>query len=102
MSDEHWKERLEAKIDKIADTQGEMKIDLALHIEGVKQTRELIALTEKGLNAKLSPVIQHVEKIETWINVGKISSKVIFKVLGAIVLLGTGTKGILALLEWLK
>jgi hypothetical protein len=102
MSDDKRLERMESKLDKLTDIQSEMKVDLALHIEGVKQTRELIALKEKEMETKMAPVIEHVEKIETWITIGKALGIAIAKIIGAAVVAVGAVEGIVTILEYLK
>lgn len=108
MSDSKRLERIEDKIDKVVEVQSKQGETLAVntqqlidHIEGVKQTRELIALKEREVQMKLTPIVDHVEKIETWIKVSKVVSKMIIKVVAVMVLLKGGSEGLSALMKYL-
>ncbi len=108
MSDNKRLERIEDKLDKVVDVQAKQGEILAVntqqlidHIEGVKQTRELIALKEREVERKLTPIVDHVEKIETWIKVGKIVSKMLAKLTVVAVILKGGSEGVSMLVKYL-
>lgn len=63
MNNGDWQNRVEDKLDKQADDLTAIKITLAenteqlkIHIEGVKQTRELIALNKQEMNDRVVPL----------------------------------------------
>lgn len=109
MSDQKRLERIEDKIDKLVEVQAEQGKTLAVntqqlidHIEGVRQTRELIALKEKEAAERHAPVAEHVAKIEGWINLGNIGFRLLVKIGIAVVLLMSGEKGASMLIEFLS
>lgn len=70
MNNGDWQNRVEDKLDKQADDLTAIKVTLAenteqlkIHIEGVKQTRELIAQNKVEMDSRLSPL----EKDSTFI-----------------------------------
>ncbi len=109
MADEKRLERIEDKLDKVAEKQQEQHITLVrltdqveIHVEGIKQTRLLIAKNEETVEAKIAPVLAHVQKIESWITITKALTGLAGKVIGGMILLAGGIEGVVALLEYLS